>query len=77
MIFILTFINSIQDYSGVLLLTGGGPGYATYVPGYELYLNAQRLGQYGYACALGVVMFVVILAGTILNLRIKTEEALG
>ncbi len=77
MIFILTFINSIQDYGGVLLLTGGGPGYATYVPGYELYLNAQRLGQYGYACALGVVMFVVILAGTILNLRIKTEEALG
>jgi len=77
MVLILTFIGSIQDYNGVLLLTEGGPGYATYVPGYELYMNATRLGQYGYACALGMVMFLVILAGTILNLRIRAEEALG
>ncbi|NLG24179.1 MAG: ABC transporter permease subunit [Clostridiales bacterium] len=77
MIVILTFISSIQDYGSVLLLTGGGPGYATYVPGYEMYLNATLLGQYGYACALGLVMFVMILAGTVLNLKMKTEEALG
>ncbi len=77
MILILTFISSIQDYGSVLLLTEGGPGFATYVPGYELYMNATRLGQYGYACALGLVMFVAILAGTILNMKIKTEEALS
>jgi len=77
MILILTFIGSIQDYGQVLLLTEGGPGYATYVPGYELFINATRLGQYGYACALGIVMFLVILSGTILNLRVRTEEALG
>ena len=77
MIVITTFISSVQDYGGVLLLTNGGPGYATYVPGFELYLNATLLGQYGYACALGIVLFVVILAGTIVNLKMKTEEALG
>ena len=77
MVVILTFIGSIQDYGQVLLLTEGGPGYATYVPGFELYMNATRLGQYGYACALGLVMFLVILAGTVLNLRMRTEEALG
>lgn len=77
MILILTFISSIQDYGSVLLLTEGGPGFATYVPGYELYMNATRLGQYGYACALGLVMFVAILAGTILNMKIKTDEALS
>lgn len=77
MILILTFISSIQDYGSVLLLTDGGPGFATYVPGFELYMNATRLGQYGYACALGLVMFIAILAGTILNMKIKTDEALG
>ncbi len=77
MIVITTFISSVQDYGGVLLLTNGGPGYATYVPGFELYLNATLLGQYGYACALGTVLFIVILAGTIINLKMKTEEALG
>lgn len=77
MILILTFISSIQDYGSVLLLTDGGPGFATYVPGFELYMNATRLGQYGYACALGLVMFIAILAGTILNMKIKTDEALS
>ena len=74
MMVILTFISSIQDYGGVLLLTGGGPGTTTYVPGLELYFNATTFGQYGYACALGLVMFVFILGGTIVNLKMKTQE---
>lgn len=28
-------------------------------------------------CAMGVLMFIVILAGSLLNLKIRTEEALG
>ena len=56
------------------LLTQGGPGYTTYVPGLELYYAATKFGQYGYACALGLVMFIVILIGSLLNLRIRTQE---
>ena len=74
---ITTFISSVQDYGGVMLLTARGPGTATYVPGLELYYAATRFGQYGYACAMGVLMFIVILAGSLLNLKIRTEEALG
>lgn len=77
MLIITTFISSVQDYGGVMLLTAGGPGTATYVPGLELYYAATRFGQYGYACAMGVLMFIVILAGSLLNLKIRTEEALG
>jgi ABC-type sugar transport system permease subunit len=77
LLIILTFITSIQDYAGIYLLTGGGPGTATYVPGLELYYNATRFGRYGYACALGVVMFIVILAGSIANIKMQanSEEA--
>jgi ABC-type sugar transport system permease subunit/outer membrane protein assembly factor BamB len=74
MMVILTFIGAIQDYGGILLLTNGGPGTATYVPGFELYLNATSLGQYGYACAMGVVLFAVILVGSALNLRMRTAD---
>lgn len=74
MLVVTTFISSVQDYGGVYLLTGGGPGTATYVPGLELYYAATKFGQYGYACAMGLVMFVVILIGSLFNMRMKTQE---
>ena len=74
MLIVTTFISSVQDYGGVYLLTGGGPGTSTYVPGLELYYAATKFGQYGYACAMGLVMFIVILIGSLLNMRMKTQE---
>ncbi len=74
MMIILTFIGTVQDYSSIYILTGGGPGTSTYVPGLELYFNATKFGRYGYACALGVVMFAFIMAGTLINLRVKSKN---
>lgn len=70
----LGFINQIQDFNLILLLTKGGPGTDTYVPGYELYLNATTFGRYGYACALGLVMFIFIFAGTIVLNKVKVNK---
>ena len=70
----LGFINQIQDFNLILLLTKGGPGTETYVPGYELYLNATTFGRYGYACALGLVMFAFIFAGTAVMNRVKVNQ---
>lgn len=75
MLVILTFIGAIQDFGGILILTGGGPGVSTYVPGLEMFYNATLFGRYGYASALGLIMFIVILAGTVINLKIKTESS--
>ena len=74
MLVILSFIGIIQNFTPILILTNGGPGVATYVPGLELYYNATSYGRYGYACALGVVMFLAIFAITLLNMRIKTAS---
>lgn len=74
MLIILTFIGAVQDFSNIFILTGGGPGVSTYVPGLELYYNATRFGQYGYASALGLVMFIAILGGTIANMRMKVNS---
>lgn len=73
MLIILTFIGTVQDFTNIFVLTGGGPGVSTYVPGLELYFNATRFGQYGYASALGLVMFIAILGGTIVNMKMKTN----
>ena len=41
-------------------LTGGGPGYASMMPEYYIYLTATKFIDPGYASALGFVLFVVI-----------------
>ena len=66
---ILTIVASIQQYTAVLILTGGGPGFATYVPGFSMYYNAFYYNHMGYACAIGTALFGVILILTVINFR--------
>lgn len=66
---ILGFIGGVQEFSAVFLTTGGGPGSATYLPALELYYQAVRFNNFGLASAMGALLFVIILGGTILNLR--------
>lgn len=66
---ILTFIGVVQEFGLVFLTTGGGPGSATYVPSLEMYYQAVRFNNFGLASAIGAVLFLVILIGTIINLR--------
>ncbi len=66
---ILAFIGSVQEFQSIFLTTGGGPGSSTYTPALELYYQATRFNNYGLASAMGTVLFIVILGGTIINLR--------
>jgi ABC-type sugar transport system permease subunit/outer membrane protein assembly factor BamB len=66
---ILNFINAVQTFEVVYLTTGGGPGSATYTPALELYYMAMRMNNMGAASAIGMILFAIILAGTIINMR--------
>jgi raffinose/stachyose/melibiose transport system permease protein len=66
---VLAFIGGIQGFQTQLLLTQGGPAYSTMIPGLHLYQNAITFDRMGYACAIGVVLFVAILGITYLNLK--------
>ena len=66
---VLGFIGGLQSFQTQLLLTNGGPAYSTTVPGIHLYQNAIQFDRMGYACAIGVALFLVILGITYLNLR--------
>ncbi|HEV7276607.1 MAG TPA: sugar ABC transporter permease [Devosiaceae bacterium] len=72
-VLIISIIVSIQSFQTIILLTRGGPGYSTMVPGMAMYQNAFEFGRMGYASAIGVVLFVVMLAITMLVLnRLKS-----
>ena len=61
-------IGTISDYGFFLLLLGndGGPGGKGMVPGLYMYRTAFLEQRFGYACALGMVLFVILLAITVL-----------
>ncbi len=87
---VMGFIGGLQNYSMQFAITMGGPGKfieetglrtGTMVPGYYIYqlINNTSIhaeyGAYGYACAIGVVMFVIIMGITVINNKLlKTED---
>jgi ABC-type sugar transport system permease subunit/outer membrane protein assembly factor BamB len=66
---ILGFIGGVQAFGNIYLTTMGGPGHSTYVPALELYFQATTFNRMGMASAIGTLLFIFILGGTILNLR--------
>jgi len=73
---ILTIISWVQGFEWILIVTQGFPGYKTMVPGLWMYYNAFSFQRMGYACSIGVILFLVILVLTVLNLRyFKSAES--
>lgn len=66
---VLTILGTVQSYEVFLILTRGGPGYETMVPGLWMYLNGFSFNEMGYACCIGVVLFLLLLGFTIANFR--------
>ena len=66
---ILTIIYGVQGFEGLFILTRGGPGFRSMVPGLWMYFNAFSFQKMGYACAIGVILFLIILTLTVLNLK--------
>ncbi|GHB98816.1 carbohydrate ABC transporter permease [Cerasicoccus arenae] len=60
-------IGTLVQYETFLILLGpdGGPGNKGMVPGLYMFSSAFSEGRFGYACSLGMVLFVIILLLTI------------
>jgi len=59
---ILAVIGALTTFERVMILTRGGPGYATSVPGLRMYERAFITGEFGYASAIGLLLFVFAMA---------------
>jgi len=69
LIVILTVIGALQNFATIMVMTNGGPGVVTMVPGLWLYRNAMYYNKMGYACAIGTALFIITLTLTYLNTR--------
>jgi raffinose/stachyose/melibiose transport system permease protein len=69
-----TITAAITGYTTQLILTKGGPGFASMVPGLYMYFSAFKSQKYGYAAALGMVMFVMSLLVTLISLRFVQKD---
>ncbi|WP_282940308.1 sugar ABC transporter permease [Paenibacillus sp. RC67] len=64
-VLILAFIQQFQSFENVLVLTNGGPGFSTLTPALYLYKKGFEYNELGYASAVGVVVFVILLGCTL------------
>jgi ABC-type sugar transport system permease subunit len=71
---ILQFLYTLSGAAqNVILLTGGGPGTATFTLGYYLYDQAFLSGRLGYSQAIGVLIFIAGIVGILLIRRITSR----
>ncbi len=66
----LTVVGALKTFDLVFVMTRGGPGTQTQVPGLQLYTRAFLDGRVGQACAIAVVLTVLVLTITVVIDRI-------
>jgi multiple sugar transport system permease protein len=54
-------------------MTTGGPGTATYTMVYYLYNEAFTKYRFGYASALSVILFVIIMAFSMVQMKLTRK----
>ncbi len=70
---ILATMNSFKVFDQINVLTEGGPGYSTNVLVYCIYHYAFREHNIGYASAVAVLLFVIIMAVSLVEVRLKEK----
>ena len=61
LLLILNVIHSFQVFDLIFVMTGGGPGFSTTMIVQYIYQSAFASSEMGYASAMGIVLFVLIL----------------
>ena len=71
---IMQFIASFRVFVSVSVMTRGGPAKSTQVITYYLYENAFRYLKFGYASAIAVFMFALMVVLTLVQFRISKKR---
>ena len=75
---VLSTKNMLMVFDQIMSLTKGGPAQSTESISYLIYRNGMDGGQFGYQCANAVIFFIVIVAFSVIQLKMtnKMEEQL-
>ncbi|MCR4403027.1 MAG: sugar ABC transporter permease [Firmicutes bacterium] len=70
-VIVISLINSFQLFPQVMIMTKGGPLGATAVVVERIYQYAFRYYKMGYACGYSWLLFVIIFAVTLVQMRMQ------
>jgi multiple sugar transport system permease protein len=73
-IVITSLISYFQSFVQIFIMTKGGPGTATYVLSYLIYNEAFVRYNFGYASAVAVVLFLIIIFITVIQKKFIMGE---
>jgi raffinose/stachyose/melibiose transport system permease protein len=77
LILMLTIITYVPNFANLIILTQGGPGFRTMLPGLWMFYNAFEFQRMGYGCAIGVCLFVIVFTFTMLSMKyVRSTEQL-
>lgn len=74
MITIVTLVGSFKVFDHIYLMTNGGPENGTLVLAFYIYQRAFEFFQIGYASALAVIMFLVIMGLTLIRVLLSGKH---
>ena len=75
MVITLQFIATLRIFSQIYVMTNGGPAGASSSPIHYIYNVAIERYLFGYAAAIGVLLFILIMAVTIVHRTVLKETA--
>ena len=70
LVLVITVTGSFQVFDTVAVTTRGGPGNATRVLQFYIYQKGFAQGEFGYASALSVILFLILAAVALIQLRV-------
>jgi raffinose/stachyose/melibiose transport system permease protein len=71
---IFTITGGLNLFAQTQILTNGGPGTATFTMPFLMYLVAFKYGEFGYGCAVAVLIVIQSFIATILVNRFVARE---
>ncbi len=72
-VIIMNLIYSFKVFDQIYIMTQGGPGRATSVLVYYIYVQAFVNQNFGYASAMAFVLFLILLVITIVQFRLQEK----
>jgi raffinose/stachyose/melibiose transport system permease protein len=72
--FIFSITGGFSTFAQMKIMTNGGPGTATYTMTLFLFRSAFQLSQFGYGCAIAILLVLQCLLATVVINRLLARE---
>lgn len=72
-ILMMMMVSTFKSYDTMYITTQGGPGEATKVLAYHIYNMAFKSSKFGYASAVAMILFVIVICVTLIQFKFEKK----